>query len=87
MSTQDDKYVPLCLSSLANCGSTKDTRRVDLFALSRGTEAPQFAHWTRVLLPLLPFDLPRLFRLKGIILTSIAFILPFINLTILYICP
>jgi hypothetical protein len=38
---------------------------VDLFALSRGTIAPQLAHWTRLLLPLLPLDLPRLFRLDG----------------------
>jgi hypothetical protein len=77
--------VPLCLSSFANCGSTKDTRRVDLFALSLGTEAPQFAHWTRVLLPLFPFDLPRLFRFTGIILTSFFSNVPFIDLTVLYI--
>jgi hypothetical protein len=33
--------------------------------LSRGTIEPQPAHWTTVPLPLPPFDLPRLFLLKG----------------------
>jgi len=33
--------------------------------LSRGTIDPQLPHCTMPLLPLLPFDLPRLFRLNG----------------------
>jgi len=86
VSTQEAKKVPFCLSSFANCGSTKDTLRVDRFALSRGTIAPQFTHCTRVLLPLLPFALPRLFRLTGIILSSFFLFVPLIELTILYIC-
>jgi hypothetical protein len=38
---------------------------VTFLALSRGTMDPQLAHWTAPLLPLPPFDLPRLFRLDG----------------------
>jgi hypothetical protein len=41
--------------------------------LSRGTICPQPTHCTRPLLPLFPFDLPRLFRLNGITFDLSAF--------------
>ena len=77
-------YVPFCRSSLANCGSTNDTLRVDFFALSRGTICPQLTHCTKPLLPLLPFDLPRLFRLNGITFDLLAFYTQIVKL-LLYI--
>jgi hypothetical protein len=65
VSLQEAKYVPFARSSLANWCSTKETLRVDLLALSLGTTCPQLPHCTVAPLPLLPFDLPRLFRLNG----------------------
>lgn len=55
---------------------------MDFFALSRGTIDPQLVHCTRLLLPLPPLDLPRLFRLNGIYHKPLCSIVWF---TVLYI--
>lgn len=54
-------YAPACLSSRASVGSTSERRVVTLFALSRGTAAPQLLQYTVSLLPLPPLDRPLLF--------------------------
>jgi hypothetical protein len=65
VSKDEEMNVPFWRSSFASCESTSDVRLVDFLALSLGTICPQPAHWITPLLPLLPLDLPRLFRLKG----------------------